>query len=69
MFKSIIKLYLILGLLTLSGFFSLAAPFPLFARVYLDIDSPTAKKIPIVIPGLKNQGTLTPLWEIRQRPS
>jgi TolB protein len=57
MFKSIIKLYLIFVLLTLSGFFSLACPFPLFARVYLDIDSPTVKKIPIVIPGLINQGT------------
>jgi TolB protein len=57
MFKSVIKLYLIFGLLTVSGFFSLAAPYSIFARVYLDIDSPTAKRIPIVIPDLKNQGT------------
>ena len=57
MFKSIIKFYQIVVLLTLSGFFSMAFPFPLFARVYLDIDSPTVKKIPIVVPGLINQGT------------
>ncbi len=31
MFKSIVKFYLILGLLTLSGLFSLAFPYPLFA--------------------------------------
>lgn len=51
------KFYLLCGLLTLSGFFSLAVPDSLLARVYLDIDSPTSKKVPIVIPGLTNQGT------------
>jgi TolB protein len=56
--KSILKLFIILGLSVISGLFSLTAPASLFARVYLDIDSPTAKKIPIIIPGLKNQGTL-----------
>jgi TolB protein len=55
---SIKKLQLFFGLLTLSTLLSLAAPFPLLARVYLDIDSPTAKKIPIVIPDFKNQGAL-----------
>jgi TolB protein len=60
MFKLWSKFYLILGLLTISGLFSGAVPHSLFAKVYLDIDSPTAKKIPIVIPGLKNQGSLDP---------
>jgi TolB protein len=58
MFKSLCKFYLILGLLTISGIVSLSAPFSLFARVYIDIDSPTAKKIPIVIPVFKNQGPI-----------
>jgi TolB protein len=57
MFKSIIKLYLILGLSIMSGLVSLAVPDSLLARVYLDIDSPTIKKIPIVIPDFKNQGS------------
>jgi len=30
------------------------------SRVYLDIDSPTAKRLPIVIPDLKNKATLEP---------
>ncbi|MCJ7832824.1 MAG: hypothetical protein MUQ20_00370, partial [Deltaproteobacteria bacterium] len=58
MFKSILKLYLILALLAITELFSLGAPFSLSARVYLDIDSPTAKRIPIVIPDFKNQGAL-----------
>ena len=54
--KLLFKLYLILGMLTISGLVFCAFPYPLFAKVYIDIDSPTAKKIPIVIPGLVNQG-------------
>jgi TolB protein len=57
MFTRIPKPILILGLLTMTGLFSLASPFFLDARVYLDIDSPTVKRIPIVIPDFKNQGT------------
>ncbi len=38
-------------------FLSWAAPHFVEARAYLDIDSPTAKKVPIVIPDFKNQGT------------
>jgi TolB protein len=30
------------------------------SRAYLDIDSPTSKRLPIVIPDLKNKGTLEP---------
>ncbi len=56
MCKLLFKFYLFLGMLIISGLVSWAFPYPLFAKVYIDIDSPTAKKIPIVIPGLINQG-------------
>ena len=56
MCKLLFKFYLILGMLTLSGLVSWAFPYPLFAKVYIDIDNPTAKKIPIAIPGLTNEG-------------
>ena len=55
--KSILRLFIILGLSIIAGLFSLTTPSSLFARVYIDIDSPTAKRIPIVIPGLISQGT------------
>lgn len=57
MFKNHLNLYRIIGLLMLTGFFSFIVPQFLFAQVYLDIDSPTAKRIPIVIPDFNNQGT------------
>ncbi len=57
MFTRISKPFLIIGLLTIAGLFSLVSPLFLEARVYLDIDSPTVKMIPIVVPDFKNQGT------------
>lgn len=57
MFKNHLNLYRIIGLLMLTVFFSFIVPQFLFAQVYLDIDSPTAKRIPIVIPDFNNQGT------------
>jgi len=58
MCKSILKLSLILALSAISGLGFLVVPYAHSARVYLDIDSPTAKKIPIVIPDFKDQGAL-----------
>ncbi len=52
-----LKHTLILSLLGLFGLGLFVVPCAHSARVYLDIDSPTAKKIPIVIPDFKNQGT------------
>ncbi|MGC1403860.1 MAG: Tol-Pal system beta propeller repeat protein TolB [Thermodesulfobacteriota bacterium] len=57
MLKDLQKPFRIIGLLVMIGFFSWAAPLLLEAQVYLDIDSPAAKRIPIVIPDFKNQGT------------
>jgi TolB protein len=57
MVKQIPKSNTFFVLLLLGGLFSLIFPCFLNARVYLDIDSPTVKRIPIVIPDLKNQGT------------
>ncbi|MBA4393850.1 MAG: Tol-Pal system beta propeller repeat protein TolB [Desulfobacca sp.] len=60
MFKQNQTPYCIWVLLTIAGLFSLVSPYLLEARVYLDIDSPTVKRIPIVIPEIKNQGTSEP---------
>ena len=59
MIKLILKFYFIPSLLAIFWVVFLAVPFSLSAdRVYLDVDSPTAKRIPIVIPDFKNQGSL-----------
>jgi len=54
--KPIQKSYRILGLLAAAVLVALTIPYLLYAVVYLDIDSPTIKRIPIVIPDFKNQG-------------
>jgi TolB protein len=46
----------IIGLLAIASLVLWASPSFLQAVAYLDIDSPSIKKIPIVIPNLKNQG-------------
>jgi TolB protein len=54
------KPFILLTALVVSSLVLLASPFPLSGRVYLDIDSPRVKRLPIVIPDLKNNGTLEP---------
>jgi TolB protein len=54
------KPFILLTTLVVSSLVLLISPFPISGRVYLDIDSPHVKRLPIVIPDLKNKGTLEP---------
>jgi TolB protein len=56
MTKKLASPFVVGVLLILSGLFSCLFPFLLEAKVYLDIDSPSVKRIAIVIPDFKNQG-------------
>jgi TolB protein len=55
--KRIVRPFGVVVFLGLVGIFSFLSPKFLEARVYLDIDSPTVKRIPIVIPDFKNKGS------------
>jgi TolB protein len=57
MLKDNKNLFRIISFLVPLIFLTWAAPQFLEARAYLDIDSPTAKRVPIVIPDFKNQGS------------
>ncbi len=56
MSKRILKSWQVIGLMAVLGLVLLTTPNFLYALVYLDIDSPTLKRIPIVIPDFRNQG-------------
>lgn len=60
MIKRTPKNYRMVGLLALILLVTWATPSFLYALVYLDIDSPAMKKIPIVIPDFKNLGVQEP---------
>jgi TolB protein len=60
MAKQLSRFFLAALLLGVAGLVSLSsAPF-LEARVYLDIDSPSVKRVPIVIPDFMNEGSSDP---------